>query len=139
MSIFIPGNVPSLKNNKQIITVGPRCGKCKRGKFPKPIPSKAVRDWRKATEKFWLSDLRDQFYAQLDLTDGPPYRIKFTFIRGSRHRFDYTNALDTVQDSMTHHKWIEDDNSDILRPVLGQYKYNKEEPGVRIKVLDTNG
>lgn len=131
--IFIPGNVPSLKNNKQIITLGPRCSKCRKGKFNKLISSKTVIQWKKDTKPSWLA-FKKTFLNQLEEL-ATPYRIKFTFIRKSRHKFDYTNALDTVQDEMIHHDWLEDDNSDILIPVIGRYRYDKKNPGVYIKVL----
>ena len=64
-----------------------------------------------------------------------PYHISFKFIRKSRHKFDYVNPLQTVQDEMVKHGWIEDDNADELLPILEKYEYNKENPGVWIEIL----
>lgn len=73
----------------------------------------------------------------LKLLEGkePPYTISFKFIRGSKHRFDYINPAQTVQDLMVKYEWIEDDNCEWMIPCFEPYEYNKEEPGVYIKVL----
>ena len=118
--IFIPGNVPSSKNSK-VWT----------GKFL--VSSKAVQQWKRDTKRYWIQ-YQKQFLDLLDLTS-PPYRIKFTFIRGTRHKFDYINPAQTVQDEMVHQGWLADDNCTILKPVFGSYSYDKQNPGVWIKVL----
>ena len=65
----------------------------------------------------------------------PPYRVSFHFIRGSRHRFDYINPCQTVQDLMVKYDWIEDDNCEFMIPSFEPYTYDKENAGVIIKVL----
>lgn len=72
-----------------------------------------------------------------------PLHIGFHFIRGTRHKFDFINALQIVQDMMVKTEWIEDDNMDYLIPYATHidnkyYTYNKEKPGVIIKVLNSN-
>ena len=119
-SIFIPGNVPSSKNGR--VWTGRNS-----------IASKATRKYWKSSEPYWES-LRKQFTSQLK-GKNKPYRIKFTFIRGNRHKFDYINPLQTIQDVMVKHHWIEDDNCDILIPTMGVYKYDKNNPGVLITIL----
>lgn len=131
--IFIPFNVPSLKNSKQIVSMGPRCPKCKKGKWSSLTSSKAVKKWKRETKPYWIQH-KKQFQKLLEGKE-KPYRIKFTFVRKSRHKFDYTNAMDTIQDEMVHHGWLPDDNADIIIPIPGRYRYNKEEPGVWIQVL----
>jgi hypothetical protein len=73
-----------------------------------------------------------------------PYRIEFTFIRSSRHSFDYCNACQTCEDMMkdqykkkvlVRKGWFEDDSADFIIPVFKQYEYDKQNPGVRIKLL----
>jgi len=113
--IFIPGNVPSSKNSK-IWT----------GKFL--ISSKATRAWQKETEDYWEL-LKEDFISHLK---DKPYKIGFKFIRNSRHKFDYVNPLQTIQDAMVKHGWLEDDNADELLPVLEPYEYDKSCPGVEI-------
>lgn len=63
-----------------------------------------------------------------------PYIISFKFIRGSKHKFDYPNPLQTVLDLMVKYEWLEDDNADEVLPVFEPYIYSKERPGVIISI-----
>lgn len=65
----------------------------------------------------------------------PPFRVEFTFVRGSKHRFDYCNAAQTCEDLFTENNWIEDDSADFLIPSFKPYQYDKNNPGVHIKLL----
>lgn len=121
--IFIPGNVPSSKNSK-IWT----------GKFL--VWSATAQKYVKSTEYYWKlhSEAFEKEYYWI--TEGKaPLKVAFTFIRGSRHKFDYVNPLQTVLDLMVKYKWLPDDNADIVLPVFLPYKYDKENPGVIIKIL----
>ena len=64
-----------------------------------------------------------------------PVTISFKFFRGSRHKFDYINPAQTVQDDMVKHGWIIDDNCEFIIPTFKTYKYNKENPGVEIEII----
>lgn len=119
MVIFIAGNVPSSKNTKQWT-----------GKFL--IWSKRAQQYVKDTEELWIND-RDTFLnAVKDLEK--PYRVRFKFIRGSKHQFDYVNPCQTVLDLMVKYQWLSDDNADEILPIFEPYEYNKENPGVFIKI-----
>ena len=120
MEWFIPGNVPSSKNGRRWT-----------GKYF--IASKSVMNYRKETKKYY-EEYAQEFRDALKNAK-PPIHIQFTFIRGSKHKFDYINPAQTVQDDMVKAGWIEDDNADCLLPVFSQYSYNKENPGVKIKIL----
>jgi len=63
-----------------------------------------------------------------------PLRIEFTFVRATKHSFDYCNACQTCEDIMKGH-WIPDDSADYIIPCFKPYKYDKETPGVIIKLL----
>jgi hypothetical protein len=121
--IFIPGNVPSSKNGKQWT-----------GKLL--IWSKAAREYRKATE--WEFVQKRVAFKKLLAGQKPPYSIAFQFVRGTKHKFDYTGPLETIQDLMVKYRWLEDDNADILLPMLRSYSYDKEKPGVWIDVIQKN-
>jgi hypothetical protein len=121
--IFIPFNTPSSKNSKQWT-----------GKFL--VSNKNTQKWKKDTKKYWEENKAD-FLEQLKGLP-KPYNIEFTFIRKSKHKFDYINPMQTVADEMVHHGWIEDDNVDEIKPFFGNYKYDKNTPGVIIKVLNFN-
>lgn len=120
VSIFIPSNTPSSKN-----------GRTWTGSHL--IASKSTQKWRKFTKPFWKK------YKQIFLSAikglPKPYNIEFTFIRKTKHKFDYVNPLQTVLDEMVKEGWLEDDNADEIKPSFGNYKYNKDAPGVVITIL----
>lgn len=124
---FIPGNVPSLKNGKRIFQIG------KKGdRRPMLVPHRRVEQYKKDTGLDFAANAHGFKLAARRLPR--PLRIEFRFVRGSRHRFDYSNALDTVQDLMVWHGWIPDDNADELIPVIKPYSYDKACPGVEISL-----
>jgi hypothetical protein len=118
--VWIPGNVPSSKNSKQWT-----------GKFL--VHSKTVQKYIKETKPYYES-LAPAFRSHIDNIEAPA-RISFKFIRGSRHKFDYINPAQTVQDLMVKHGWIEDDNCAYLIPSFEEFEYDKENPGVIIEIL----
>jgi len=115
--IFIPGNVPSSKNGKR--WTGRRL-----------IHSKVTVNYIKNTKDEFLKN-KSKFKRMVKNLE-KPYRIKFLFVRGTRHKFDYVNPLQTIQDLMVTHGWIDDDNCSEMLPVFLEYKYDKENPGVYI-------
>ena len=117
--IFIPGNVPSSKNSKQWT-----------GKML--INSKSVRKYIKNTKEYY-ENYRNNF-KELIKEYEKPYPVVFKFVRGSKHKFDYINPAQTVQDLMVKHQWIDDDNADELLPFFILYEYNKTNPGVYITI-----
>ena len=121
MKWFIPGNVPSSKNSRRWT-----------GKYF--IASKTVMKYRKETEKLFKADTVS-FQKEFSKYKLPVY-VHFTFIRGTRHKFDYINPAQTVQDDMVKHGWIEDDNCEFIIPCFEEYKYDKENPGVIIEIKD---
>lgn len=123
MKWFIPGNVPSSKNGRRWT-----------GKYF--IASKTVVTYRKNTKEYYQK-YAPEFQKELKKYK-LPVKIGFTFIRGSRHKFDYINPAQTVQDDMTKHEWIEDDNADNINPMFYDYMYDKDNPGVYIEILKEN-
>lgn len=119
-TFFIPGNVPSSKNGK--IWTGKRL-----------IWSKAATKYIKDTDIFWKE--QSLYFRNEYSSKKFPLRVSFKFIRGSKHKFDYVNPLQTVLDLMVRFEWIPDDNADIILPVFESYEYDKENPGVIIKLL----
>ncbi len=134
MKIYIPENVPSLKNSKQIIQIPIKGGGGK--KRPMLTSSKAVKAYEKKTVHYWKLNA-SKFTAEAKWHQGRPLNVAFKFLRGTRHKFDYTNALDTVQDLMVRYGWIPDDNADEILPVIKPYEYNKESAGVLIWIEST--
>ena len=87
----------------------------------------------KNTKDLWLEN-KDCFLSMIENKE-MPYTISFKFIRNSRRKFDYINPAQTVQDLMVKDDYIEDENCDCMVPCFEQYEYNKEQPGVIIKIL----
>ena len=90
----------------------------------------------KNTKPYW-EEYAEEFRAVIDELE-KPVNLSFKFIRGTRHKFDYVNPLQTVQDQMVIHGWIEDDNCDEIIPCFEKYEYDKEEPGCFITITETN-
>lgn len=93
-------------------------------------PSKPTQRYKK-TSSFYYQQYKDDFLKELSKLTRP-YKIGFKFSRDSKRRFDYVNPLQTVQDMMVAHGWLEDDNADVIIPYFLPFEYNKEEPGVLI-------
>jgi hypothetical protein len=121
--IFIPGNVPSSKNGRRWT-----------GRYF--IVSKQTATYYKTSKKFWIEHKKDFLkLVKQKSTKGKPYRVTFKFVRKSKHKFDYINPAQTIQDEMTKYGWITDDNADEIVPIFLEYEYDKENPGVYINVL----
>lgn len=120
---FVAGNVPSSKNSK-VWT----------GRFL--VWSKTAKRYVKETESRW-KELASEFQKErIELRQTYPIKVSFKFIRGSKHKFDYVNPLQTVLDLMVWYKWIPDDNADVILPVFEPYEYNRDFPGVVIKIIN---
>lgn len=140
--IFIPGNVPSLKNSKI---------KTSRGVFPSKTVSRYLRvlgvqrysPSRKEVVEFKTRPNKFRQAMEKAKWKKPKERIVlgFHFVRGSKHKWDFGNISQMPLDLLSAHDFIEDDNMDWIIPmpfkIKGEwYSYNKEEPGVYIKVLN---
>jgi len=126
--IFIPGSVPSSKNSR-ILT--------RSGLF---IASKATQLWRKDTGLIWSKE-RKTFNIECTGKLFPLF-VGMHFVRKTKHKYDFVNPVQTIQDEMVHHKWIEDDNTGILYPlplkINGEYSsYDPKNPGVYIHVYSS--
>ncbi len=120
--LFIPGNVPSSKNSK--IWTGKHL-----------VWSKSAQRYVKDTKEYWkeFSKTFKNEYNKYVSLQNLPMIVSFRFVRGTKHKFDYVNPLQTVLDLMVKYDWMPDDNADIILPVFESYEYNKENPGVYIK------
>lgn len=136
--IFIPGNVPSLKN-RQVKTA--------RGIFH----AKPVKKYLQSLgiQNYWPSKKvvkgyvrRPNIFHQVignyfnDVVY--PFELGFHFVRGSRHKFDFNNANQIICDLLVAHDFIIDDNMNFLIPYCLKinkryYSYDKDKPGVWLK------
>ena len=88
--------------------------------------------YRKETQSYYKKYAKE-FKKELE-KHTLPAKVSFTFIRGTKHKFDYINPAQTVQDDMVKHGWIEDDNMNFMIPVFKEFKYDKKNPGVIIEI-----
>ena len=158
--IFIPNNVPSLKNSKQLGKSKPKyiCPACKQGVGQRPIVlfSKTVKKYlqkigvKKYSAKGYVEEYatRENLFRKAvgDYFDGcqKPVVVKFFFVRGSKHKFDIINAMQIICDLLVAHGYIVDDNADYLIPMPMKsdgvwYGYDKENPGVWLKIVRDEG
>lgn len=123
---FITYNVPSKKNSRQNFVRNGR---------QISIPSKKHAEYVKLTamqyQVFGIEFRRAVKFYGLEY----PLKVEFTFIRDSKRRFDYCNACQSIEDLMTENKWIDDDSADHIIPIFKPYEYDKNNAGVRIKLI----
>lgn len=131
--IYIPGNVPSSKNNRGLMRVSKVVKQSPMMVTGTLIPSPQTQAYKKDTKQYW-EKLAPVFRHMIGIRT-PPYTISFFFIHKTQHASDYINRAQTVQDIMTDNSWIGDDN---FREVIPDFSegcaYDKNFPGVIIKV-----
>lgn len=128
--IFIPGNTPSSKNSKRIITI---TDKKTRKKTKRLINSEVTEKYIKTSKTDWILNKRN-FLKMLENKE-KPYKIELFFIRDSRRRFDYINAAQIIFDLMQEYGYIEDDDSTNVIPIFKGFEVDKARTGVEIRVL----
>lgn len=142
-AVFVPGEVPSLKNSKI---------KTANGVFP----SKAVSNYLHSLgiQRYGKDGVKgyklrpNLFEARIarlrcDLFGCcKPIRLGFYFVRGTKRRFDLINAAQIVCDLLVAHGVIEDDDSKNLIPVFVPdetgfaHCVDKNNPGVWIGLAE---
>jgi len=143
--IFIPGEVYSSKNNKQIIAKWTKHSKWMLSYFDKytkksilrPVQpfitdSDVVNKYKKEKISLYIQQ-RDNF---LKLKGDKPYPlfITFQFIRKNKSGWDFNNMTELVQDMMVLAKWIPDDSVKYMYPVPLPYLIDKKNPGIIINI-----
>lgn len=121
--IFIKGNVPSSKNSKQWT-----------GRYL--ISNKPTQNYKKLYYYQYLENKRK--FKDMIKNIRRPYNITFYFIRDSKRRFDYVNVAQLPLDLMVDSEWIDDDNSDYIRPIFTGYEVNKLNAGLIIGIEEIN-
>lgn len=143
-TVFIPGHVPSSKNNK-MATVR-TIQKAEKFGGKDVLVSKVVggithnertKLYKKATEslyKEWAEPFKKALEGKMK-----PYRIQFLFVRKRQGRWDFHNVIQIPADLMVEHGWLEDDDIDTFLPVPPltepYYLVDKEAAGVFITIL----
>ncbi len=120
--IFIPSNVPSLKNSKV---------KTSKGIFPSKTVTKYIKglgiqsyNSRKKEVKGYkdpnrpniFETFREEFENMRKGKDDPLF-IGYHQVRSSNRLYDFSNSVEIIQDLLTAHDFIEDDNVQYIFPV----------------------
>lgn len=152
-AIFIPGNIPSSKNSREIMQIYTGKSNCCRKPYvkigkgeylctgcnkPCQLGRRPILGYSKVCKKF-MDDSVDDFEnnAETYLSWGVPYphNVGMYFIRNSRRHFDGINAAQIIFDQFTKYGWAEDDDMDYLRYHDIGYHVGPN-PGVIITLLD---
>lgn len=142
--IFLPYNTPSLKNSKVKTRKGVFASKTV-SKYLQKIGIKKYSTSKKTVDEYVDPNRENLFRKAFEeakwIKPEQPIVLGFHFVRGSKHKFDFGNACQIIQDLMVAHDYIEDDNMDYLIPVPFQmngqwYSYDKTNPGVYITIVN---
>lgn len=140
--VFIAGNVPSSKNSKVATSRGVFSSKTV-SRYLRSLGIQHFSSSRKTVKEYAATDRPNLFRLAFKSWKKSEEQvvIGFHFVRKSRHKFDFGNACQIIQDLMVAHDIIEDDNMDYLIPMPYKknkkwYTYDKENPGVYIKVIN---
>lgn len=131
-TIFIPYNTPSSKNSKEI-TSKIKDGYGETIRKAKLRNSELVVKYKRNTKNYY--SLNRKKFEHLTRGKPHPLHIEFTFIRDSKRKFDYINAAQIVCDLMQEYKWITDDDANHVKPIFADYRIDKKNAGVIIRVL----
>lgn len=140
--LFISGNVPSLKNSKVKTSKGIFSSKTV-NRYIRSLGIQSYSSGRKVVKGYITKP--NEFLKTIPFFEKylavKPYLVGFHFVRGSKHKYDFNNANQILADLMTAHDIIEDDDTSNFFPIPLKIdgkldSYDKENPGVYIKVLD---
>lgn len=144
MRIFIPGNVPSLKNSKIATSKGVFASKTVR-KYLQALGVKSYSVRKRAVENYktrpnLFSEAVEPMLMLLNSAI-PPHLIGFHFVRGTKHKFDWINAVQIMADLLVVHRVIPEDDMTVFIPYAfpnpeGDYfSYDKKKPGCILAVF----
>lgn len=125
---FIPYQTPSKKNSRQSF-VSKSTGRIVN------IPSKAYLEYKNVTKMYWRTFGIEFKNTIKSLNLQFPLNIEMTFTRKTNQLVDYFGPGESVFDLMTDFGWWEDDNRRFGKPFFGDMIVDKNNPGVRIKIL----
>lgn len=134
--IFIPGEVRSSKNSKQVFMKNKNDKNGNLKKIPSVTNSEATKKYKSDT--CWHYKLFASSFRNLLKDRHTPYIIEFQFVRGKHDKWDFANMVQLPQDMMVEWGWLEDDNVRVMLPVPNienPFLIDPKRPGVWIKVI----
>lgn len=146
--IFIRGNVPSLKNSKQVANRNGRIIVTSSKTVKAYLKSFGIRSfnsrkkevqlYKQSVFTFPVKELKKLF----NITNKFPVKVGFYFIRDSRRKADFQNLIQLIADLLVAFDIIPDDNMDYFLPFPMEiedkfYHVDKNNAGVIMKILKT--
>jgi len=154
--IYVPNNVPSLKNSKRIMQIPTGKTICCNAKYTKLksysykcntcgqvssilakrasiLPSKRHEAYFKEVMPIFEKNA-DKFLKMSTGIDFPLY-VGFYFLRKIKNKWDWDNAITTVMDIMKKSGMIIEDDSTIIVPIPLGWHNDKDNGGVVITIL----
>lgn len=146
--IFIPENVPSIKNSKipmkhaSILSTTAQKYLRLIGIQSYSAKRKEVKEF-KTRENIFRLHTENQFKSLFDFSKGETLELGIHFVRGTRHKTDFHNLCQIIFDLLVAHNILPDDDMDTVMPIplkiKGQwYSYDKIKPGVYLDILNPN-
>mgnify|MGYP003656177090 CR=1 FL=1 len=127
---FIPYQIPS-KKNCRLVFVHPKTKKLMN------LPSAKYTEYKNVTKSYWTT-FGKEFKATIEKLDLKfPLNIEMTFIRSTNQLVDYFGPAESVFDLMTDFGWWEDDNRRFGKPFFADMQVDKNNPGVKIRIMLT--
>lgn len=135
--LTIYGKLAVKKNNKRIL---------KNRKTGKPFVASSVNS-KKADKKILpqLMDIKNEEIwknmiknSNIYKTTGKekPLFVEFTIYRATKHRFDYCNQIQGLEDCLVKAGYLEDDSADYYKPSFGDYQIDKDNPRVELRIIN---
>lgn len=143
-SVFIKGQIPSLKNSKIKTQHGIFHSKTV-ANFLRSYGIKSYSSSKKIVVGYkTVPDTFKPYVIELKKMIGnqnPPYKLQFYFVRKTKSRFDFGNSVELLADLFTAYNLWDDDNCDNFLPfpwVIDNscYKVDKNNPGVYISIVN---
>ena len=119
VTIVIPGQTPSQKNNKQIIPSRP----------PRLVDNPIVKKWRNGTAKYLAETYKE------DLKDKQVIAI-YTFYLKDRVRRDIDNMISSCNDALVQAGILSDDNWKVLRIGGAEAHLDRDNPRAEIVLVE---
>lgn len=143
--LFIKGNIPSSKNSKINTSKGSFMSKTVKkflssyGIQKYSVREKTVTGYKRRPNLF----MQYGKYFQSNVPDTLPIQIGFHFVRGTKHKADFHNLVQLLADMFVAHEFIPEDDMDNFLPFPLKlnntwYSYDKENPGVYIKIFQND-
>lgn len=125
--IFIPYNVPSGKNNREVRTKFTKTGK----RYNGIVNSEAYKTYKNNSGHYW--NLNRKKFQEAFNPLPKPCAIALHFIKSTKQSFDFIGPCETIQDVMQLFGWIpNDDFSQIFTiPLLVNGRYYSVDKKIR--------